>query len=52
VLYLGRVDRNKGCATLLEYFQEYADAGGQTTLVLAGPSTLTGRSAAAAAIAS
>jgi glycosyltransferase involved in cell wall biosynthesis len=40
VLYLGRVDRNKGCATLLEYFQEYIDAGGQTTLVLAGPSTL------------
>lgn len=40
VLYLGRVDRNKGCATLLEYFQEYADAGGDTTLVLAGPSTL------------
>jgi len=41
VLYLGRVDRNKGCATLLEYFQEYIDAGGNTTLVLAGPSTLT-----------
>ena len=41
VLYLGRVDRNKGCATLLEYFQEYSDAGGDTTLVLAGPSTLT-----------
>jgi glycosyltransferase involved in cell wall biosynthesis len=40
VLYLGRIDRNKGCATLLEYFQEYADAGGQSTLVLAGPSTL------------
>ena len=40
VLYLGRVDRNKGCATLLEYFQEYADAGRPTTLVLAGPSTL------------
>lgn len=40
VLYLGRVDRNKGCATLLEYFEEYADSGGQTTLVLAGPSTL------------
>jgi glycosyltransferase involved in cell wall biosynthesis len=40
VLYLGRVDRNKGCATLLEYFQDYAAAGGQTTLVLAGPSTL------------
>jgi glycosyltransferase involved in cell wall biosynthesis len=41
VLYLGRIDRNKGCATLLEYFQEYLDAGGNTTLVLAGPSTLT-----------
>ena len=40
VLYLGRIDRNKGCATLLEYFQEYLDAGGETTLVLAGPSTL------------
>lgn len=40
VLYLGRVDRNKGCATLLEYFQEYVDGGGDTTLVLAGPSTL------------
>src|SRR5258705_4986583 len=40
VLYLGRVDRNKGCATLLEYFQEYIEAGGQTPLVLAGPSTL------------
>jgi glycosyltransferase involved in cell wall biosynthesis len=41
VLYLGRVDRNKGCATLLEYFQDYVNAGGTTTLVLAGPSTLT-----------
>ena len=40
VLYLGRVDRNKGCATLLEYFSEYIDGGGDTTLVLAGPSTL------------
>ena len=40
VLYLGRVDRNKGCATLLEYFREYLENGGDTTLVLAGPSTL------------
>jgi glycosyltransferase involved in cell wall biosynthesis len=40
VLYLGRVDRNKGCATLLEYFEDYVNAGGDTTLVLAGPSTL------------
>jgi len=26
VLYLGRVDRNKGCHTLLDYFQEYAES--------------------------
>jgi glycosyltransferase involved in cell wall biosynthesis len=37
ILYLGRVDRNKGCDTLLEYFQEYASAPTTTTLVLAGP---------------
>lgn len=40
VLYLGRVDRNKGCETLFEYFQEYARAGGSTTLVLAGPAKM------------
>ena len=40
VLYMGRVDRNKGCGTLLEYFQEYLDAGGHTSLVLAGPSKM------------
>ena len=37
VLYLGRVDRNKGCDTLLEYFQEYASARTALPLVLAGP---------------
>jgi glycosyltransferase involved in cell wall biosynthesis len=37
ILYLGRVDRNKGCDTLLEYFQEYAAAPHATPLVLAGP---------------
>jgi glycosyltransferase involved in cell wall biosynthesis len=37
VLYLGRVDRNKGCETLLEYFQEYASMSAAMTLVLAGP---------------
>jgi len=41
VLYLGRVDRNKGCATLLDYFREFIDSGGDITLMLAGPSTLT-----------
>ena len=36
-LYLGRVDRNKGCDTLLEYFQEYASTSSVAPLVLAGP---------------
>jgi len=40
VLYLGRVDRNKGCHTLLEYFEEYVAGGGDTTLVLAGPAKI------------
>lgn len=37
ILYLGRVDRNKGCDTLLEYFQEYATTAAALPLVLAGP---------------
>lgn len=37
ILYLGRVDRNKGCDTLLEYFQEYASTSSTMPLVLAGP---------------
>jgi glycosyltransferase involved in cell wall biosynthesis len=40
LLYLGRVDRNKGCETLIDYFREFADAGGPGTLVLAGPQKL------------
>ncbi|HEY6363109.1 MAG TPA: glycosyltransferase family 4 protein [Vicinamibacterales bacterium] len=40
LLYLGRVDRNKGCHTLLEYFQEYAAGREAPALVLAGPATL------------
>jgi glycosyltransferase involved in cell wall biosynthesis len=40
VLYLGRVDRNKGCHTLLEYFQEYAAGQDDVTLVLAGPAKM------------
>ena len=39
VLYLGRVDRNKGCHTLLDYFAEYAGRSA-VTLVLAGPAKL------------
>jgi glycosyltransferase involved in cell wall biosynthesis len=38
VLYLGRVDRNKGCDTLLEYFAAYS--GQDVTLVLAGPAKM------------
>jgi len=37
LLYLGRVDRNKGCDTLLEYFPEYASSAHALPLVLAGP---------------
>jgi glycosyltransferase involved in cell wall biosynthesis len=40
ILALGRVDRNKGSHTLLDYFEEYARGGGDVSLVLAGPSTL------------
>jgi glycosyltransferase involved in cell wall biosynthesis len=40
VLYLGRVDRNKGCDTLLDYFQQYAGRHPDATLVLAGPAKM------------
>jgi glycosyltransferase involved in cell wall biosynthesis len=40
VLYLGRVDRNKGCDTLLEYFQPCASNTDAPTLVMAGPSKM------------
>ena len=40
VLYLGRVDRNKGCDTLLDYFQAYAATSDRGTLVLAGPAKM------------
>ncbi|MHB8894708.1 MAG: glycosyltransferase family 4 protein [Candidatus Geothermincolia bacterium] len=40
LLYLGRVDPNKGCTTLLAYFQEYAAEEPTATLVLAGPAKM------------
>ena len=40
LLYLGRVDRNKGCDALLENFQEYAATHPDITLVLAGPTKM------------
>lgn len=40
VLYLGRVDRNKGCDTLLDYFGSYAERDPSTVLILAGPAKM------------
>ena len=40
VLYLGRVDRNKGCDTLLDYFQQFAAATDAPPLILAGPAKM------------
>ena len=40
VLYLGRVDRNKGCDTLLDYFEAYARSRRDVALVLAGPAKM------------
>jgi glycosyltransferase involved in cell wall biosynthesis len=41
VLYLGRIDPNKGCADLLHYFTRYkAEHGGPVQLVMAGPASM------------
>ena len=41
VVYVGRIDKNKGCHTLFEYFTQHIDEGGaDTTLVLAGPAKI------------
>ena len=41
LLYLGRVDRNKGCHMLFEYFERHlAEGGRDVTLVLAGPAKI------------
>jgi glycosyltransferase involved in cell wall biosynthesis len=40
VLYLGRVDPNKGCAALVRHFQKYADTGRDVQLVMAGPASM------------
>lgn len=41
LLYVGRIDRNKGCHTLFEYFRQHIDDdGAETTLVLAGPAKI------------
>jgi glycosyltransferase involved in cell wall biosynthesis len=40
-LYLGRVEINKGCETLLQYFEQYLERGGRPVqLVMAGPTNM------------
>jgi glycosyltransferase involved in cell wall biosynthesis len=41
LLYLGRIDPNKGCETLLRYFARYQEGGGSPVrLVMAGPANM------------
>jgi glycosyltransferase involved in cell wall biosynthesis len=40
VLYLGRIDPNKGCAALLRHFLKYLEAGRTVQLVMAGPASM------------
>jgi glycosyltransferase involved in cell wall biosynthesis len=40
VLYLGRVDPNKGCQTLVRHFLRYVESGRRVQLVMAGPASM------------
>jgi glycosyltransferase involved in cell wall biosynthesis len=40
VLYLGRIDPNKGCRTLVRHFTRYAETGRSVQLVMAGPASM------------
>ncbi len=40
VVYIGRVDPNKGCAALIRHFENYAAQRGSVQLVMAGPASM------------
>jgi glycosyltransferase involved in cell wall biosynthesis len=40
VLYLGRIDPNKGCDTLIRHFMRWVEGGGSVPLVMAGPASM------------